>query len=307
MEKIIIDTDIGVDDAFAVAYGAKYCDLLGITTVAGNIGVDQATKNAKFFTKLMGIDCPVCRGLSRPLVKEQTPPATHVHGNDGLGDAYDNPCDSNAPDAISFIIDTVMSHPHEVILAPIGPLTNIAIALNKEPRLAENIKRIVLMGGAFGTKGHAGNATPLAEFNIWKDPHAADQVFTSKVDVVVVPLDVTHQVNLTADEVASTHNEPLIKISQFYLNFNQQVEGFAGMCVHDALTIDYILHPESYTAKKAATRVVCGGISDGQTVMRTTKLGVDPNPFGQEIKEQTVLLDVNVANVKADLLSALSL
>lgn len=306
MEKIIIDTDIGVDDSFAIYYGAKTCQLLGLTTVSGNVDVDQATKNAKFFVDKIGIDCNVYKGMSRPLVKPNSEFATIVHGKDGLGEVFDNTFDSNADDAIDFIIKTVMKNPHEVTLVPIGPLTNIAIALNKEPKIAKLIKRIVLMGGAFGTDGNSGNATPLAEFNIYKDPHAADQILSSDIDVTIVPLDVTHKVNLTEEEIKKTCNDTLIKISKFYLDFNQRVEGFNGMCVHDALTIAYILHPEYFTEKIAPTRVVCGGICDGQTIMRTTMMGVNKQPF-ENIKDKRILVGVEVDKVKESLLKTLSL
>lgn len=146
MTKVIIDTDIGVDDAFAIAYAAGYLDIIGITTVFGNVPVEQAVKNAKLFCEKINLGTKIYRGCSRPLAIEPAPPGTKVHGEDGLGGVFSNPHDSHAEDAISFIIDSIKSNPGEITLILIGPLTNISVALNQAPEIAELVKQVVIMG-----------------------------------------------------------------------------------------------------------------------------------------------------------------
>lgn len=150
MRTLIFDTDIGVDDAFALAYAARTQRLLGITTVFGNVAVGQAVKNARLFCEKMQIDAPVYRGCSRPLALTPSEPAK-LHGEDGLGDAFANAHSDAAPGAVQFIIDSVRAQPHEITLVAIGPLTNIASAINQAPDIIPLVKELAIMGGAFGT------------------------------------------------------------------------------------------------------------------------------------------------------------
>lgn len=304
MKKIIFDTDIGVDDAFALACAARTQQILGITTVFGNVAVGQAVKNARLFSQLIGCNAPVFRGCSRPLALSPSASATTVHGGDGLGDVLDNPFDEEAGNAVSFIIDTVRALPHEVTLVAIGPLTNIAAAINLAPDIIPLVKELVMMGGAFGTNGHAGNVTPHSEFNIWKDPHAADQVFSSALPVTVLPLDVTHEVLITGDEIRALNVPVLEQISRGYLQYSLAREGFEGMALHDTLTILWLTHPELFVTVKAPVRVVTEGITLGQTLHKVSPLASRFDPYA-DCRAQTLCLGVEAEKVKAAFLAIL--
>jgi inosine-uridine nucleoside N-ribohydrolase len=304
MRTIIFDTDIGVDDAFALAYAAKTQTILGITTVFGNVPVDQAVKNARLFSQQIGLDVPIFRGCSRPLALSPMVNSTTVHGGDGLGDVLTNPFDGQADNAISFIIDSVKAHPGEITLVAIGPLTNIATAINLAPEIIPLVKELVIMGGAFGTNGHAGNVTPHSEFNIWKDPHAADQVFASALPLVILPLDVTHEVLITGEEIRALNVPVLTSISKGYLKYSLEREGFEGMALHDTLTLSWLSHPELFTTVNAPVRVVTEGITLGQTVRKTTELASRFNPY-QHCRAQTLCLEVDAEKVKQAFLSCL--
>lgn len=304
MQKIIFDTDIGVDDAFALAYAAKTTEIVGITTVFGNVPVEQAVKNARLFSQKMGIDAPIYRGSSRPLACAPTPPAWTVHGEDGLGGVFDNTQSGAADSAVEFIIQRVRSCPGELTIVAIGPLTNIATAINLAPDIVPLIKRVVIMGGAFGTLGHAGNVTPFAEFNIWKDPHAADQVLSSALRVVVLPLDVTHQVQVTGDEIRTLNQPVLDAISRRYLQYSHEKEGFEGMALHDTLTLSWLNHPEWFGMTASPVRVVTEGIARGQTLRKLHNLASRDDPFACGGVQQ-LCLAVETDLVKAHFLAAL--
>lgn len=304
MRKIIFDTDIGVDDAFALAYAAKTQNILGITTVFGNVPVGQAVKNAKLFAHQIGLKTPIFRGCSRPMGLAQVGNSAKVHGSDGLGDALSNPFDEQADNAVSFIIDTVKALPGEVTLVAIGPLTNIATAINLAPEIIPLVKEVVIMGGAFGTHGHAGNVSPQSEFNIWKDPHAADQVLSSALPVVVLPLDVTHEVLITGEDIRGLNVPILTQISKGYLKYSLEREGFEGMALHDTLTISWLNHPDLFTAVKTPVRVVTEGITLGQTLRKLTHLASRFNPFA-DCSEQTLCLEVDAEKVKQAFLDCL--
>ncbi|ROR08774.1 nucleoside hydrolase [Erwinia sp. JUb26] len=304
MQKIIFDTDIGVDDAFALAYAAKSTDILGITTVFGNVSVEQAVKNARLFSQKIGLNVPIYRGSSRPLACAPTPPALQVHGKDGLGGVFDNPCSGEADNAIHFIINRVRQHPGEITLVAIGPLTNIAAAINQAPDIVAKVAQLVIMGGAFGTLGHGGNVTPFAEFNIWKDPHAADQVLSSQLKIVVLPLDVTHQVQISGEDIRSLNRPELEAISRSYLQYSLEKEGFEGMALHDTLTIAWLNHPELFGITQSPVRVVTEGISRGQTLRRLHPLASRDDPFAAA-GIQKLCLAVDSERVKAHFLVAL--
>lgn len=308
MEKIIIDTDIGIDDAFALRYAMLTQHVLGITTVNGNVNADKATKNAKLFCDHYGLRVPVCKGASRPLVlPASNPDASDVHGDDGLGNCLPNTFDAYTQDnAVNFIINTVKANPHEVTLVTIGPLTNIALALNICPELAGLIKKLVIMGGAFGTKGHTGNMSNFAEFNVWKDPQAADQVMQADIPTVIVPMDVTMEVLLTPQDVDSLHDPFLSAISRVYLEFYTQQRHEEGMAVHDAMTIEYLLHPEVFAMQKKPVRVSCEGITIGQTLMPVSIMPVEDAAF-ENMPVKTICTGVLSDAVKEHLLGTLRL
>ncbi|MBO2804135.1 nucleoside hydrolase [Providencia rettgeri] len=192
MNKIIIDCDPGVDDAVAIflALASPEIELIGITTVAGNVELEKVHNNARQLLALANRqDIPLVKGCERPLMSKSGS-KTHVHGTDGLAGvllpASDYP--NYSGHAVDFIIDTVMSNPGEITLCTIASLTNIAVAIIKEPKLVDNVKDIVVMGGAAFTQG---NITPAAEFNFYVDPHAAHIVFDSARHITMLGLDVT--------------------------------------------------------------------------------------------------------------------
>ncbi|MEN5017353.1 nucleoside hydrolase [Erwinia sp. Eh17-17] len=304
MQKIIFDTDIGVDDAFALAYAAKSMDILGVTTVFGNVPVEQAVSNARLFSQKIGLDVPIYRGSSRPLALAPSAPAWDVHGADGLGGVFDNPWNGAADNAIHFIINSVRAHPDELTLVAIGPLTNIALAINQAPDIVPQIKQLVIMGGAFGTLGNSGNVTPFAEFNIWKDPHAADQVLNSALPVVVLPLDVTHRVRVSGDDIRALRHPVLEAISRSYLQYSLEKEGVEGMALHDTLTIAWLNHPSWFGITESPVRVVTDGISRGQTLRQLNSVASCDDPFAG-CRVQKLCLSVEAEKVKKHFLDTL--
>lgn len=186
---VILDCDPGYDDALAIIAAARHCELLGITTVSGNVSLEKTTRNALLTTQILGLDTAVYAGADRPLVADPHR-AESIHGTSGLDGITLPPLRRSAArqDAVGFIIDTVRSR-EDVWLVAIGPLTNVALALRTAPDLASRLKGISIMGGGITF----GNATPVAEFNILADPEAADVVFRAPVRRIVAPLDLTHQ------------------------------------------------------------------------------------------------------------------
>ncbi len=188
--KMILDCDPGVDDALAIAFahGHPGIELLGITTVAGNVGLDRTTENALAVCEFIGASVPVTAGCATPLIRSVLD-ARHVHGESGLGGATLPPPAARPADghAIDFITETARTAPGEVTLVATGPLTNIALAVRREPRLVQWVRDFVIMGGSSGR----GNTTPAAEFNIWADPEAAAAVFGAGWTVTMLGLDVT--------------------------------------------------------------------------------------------------------------------
>src|SRR5919201_306923 len=196
--KVILDCDPGHDDALAIllAHGNPAIELAAITTVAGNQTLDRTTLNARRVCSLAGIhDVPIVAGSERPLTRDLVT-APHIHGQSGLdGPAWGPPTVPLAPDhAVDLIVSLVMASPGEITLVPTGPLTNVALALRREPRLVSAVREVVLMGGAY-TRG---NETPAAEFNVFVDPEAAAIVFGAGWPVTMVGLDLTHQALATA-------------------------------------------------------------------------------------------------------------
>ena len=240
---LILDVDTGTDDALALAYAVESpaIDLVAVTTVAGNVDVEKATANTLAVLDWLGAaETPVHRGASRPLVRPHQG-ATHVHHAGGLGGAEIPPSARSigADRGPAAIIRLARGRPGELTLVCLGPLTNLAIALNVEPRLPELLKAVVIMGGAYHVPG---NTTPLAEFNIFIDPEAAQQVFAAPfADLTAVGLDVTHQVALTRDDwdaaLARTDLWPSAAILREVGRFTFQSLGRDGFYLHDPLAV----------------------------------------------------------------------
>ncbi|MDM9628399.1 nucleoside hydrolase [Rhizobium sp. S152] len=277
MHKVIYDTDPGVDDAMALLFLHRHpeIDLIGITTVFGNASIETTTRNALFLKREWDIAAPVAKGADvtiDPSRKEGAWP-TFVHGDDGLGN-IDVPATVDLPvdprPAYKFIIDTVRANPGEVTLVAVGRMTNLALALKEDPEIAGLVKQVVIMGGNFYVPG---NVTPVAEANIHGDPEAADIILTAPWKVVVIGLDVTAITTMSRGylgEMAARGDDAvklLDRLSQFYIDFYKHaVED--GMMVHDSCACVYVVAPELFTTITGSVRVVCGGIADGQTIVK---------------------------------------
>ncbi|MDA0369078.1 MAG: nucleoside hydrolase [Proteobacteria bacterium] len=257
-KTILIDCDPGQDDAvmLLLAFGARdELDILGITTVAGNVPLAKTQRNARIICELGGVtDIPVFAGCDRPMMRHLVT-AEHVHGREGIdGTAiYDPTLPLQTQHAVDFIVDALMKAADDSItLVPTGPLTNIGMAIVREPRILPKIREIVLMGGAMR---EGGNTTPSAEFNIYVDPHAANIVFRCGRPIVVMPLDVTHQVITTGARVESFANignvtgNAVKAMMEFYNRFDEDKYGTDGGPLHDPCTIAYLLAPDLFSGK----------------------------------------------------------
>lgn len=249
MQKLIIDTDPGIDDALALllALSAKSeLEVEAITTVNGNVGVDQVTKNVFRILDVAGrSDIPVYKGNGKPLMRENDN-CEEFHGDDGLGNLgfKEVPGTVKEEHAVDFLIRKVREEKGEITLVPIGPLTNIAQAVQKDPEFAKNVKEVVIMGGA----EHGGNMSPHAEFNFWTDPEAAKIVFQAGFErVTMVGLDATNYVFLspTLRELLYLINTPVSrfihKITRVYADGHWEIEKKLGCELCDVLTIAYLL------------------------------------------------------------------
>ncbi len=273
--KIIIDTDPGIDDAMAIFYAldSPEVEVVWLTTIFGNARTETSTYNALALLELAGrSDVPVARGADAPLVAPFAGPADFVHGIDGQGDAGIPAPTKSAidDDAAHFIVRTVMASPGQITLVPVGPLTNIALAMQLEPRLTENVREIVLMGGNAFTHG---NATPAAEANVHNDPEAADIVFGASCPITMAGLDVTEKVHMSSLDLArigrmgNPRADHLARILPFYLHFHEITDGLDGIHVHDSTAISYLIAPDAFTWEEYAIRVDCGdSFARGQTI-----------------------------------------
>jgi purine nucleosidase len=271
-KRIIIDTDPGIDDAlaFLLALASPEIKLEALTTTQGNVTLEKATRNALSVLELAHAGhIPVVSGSVVPLIQPLRASA-QVHGESGIG-ASKLPEPGSKPlprHAVDYLIERVLAEPGQISIFPIGPLTNIAMAIRKEPRFSEAVKELVIMGGAILEHG---NVTPLAEFNIYVDPHAAHIVFHSGIPITLIPLDVTHKCLLTWE-----HVERLMKIdspiSRFivdavkvYLKSSIDL-GYEGSALHDPLTLATIIAPELLTLREYYVDVdISGGVSMGKT------------------------------------------
>ena len=271
MQKILIDTDPGIDDAMAIhlAFAHPGLEVVGLTSVFGNVHVDKATRNALRLVEMAGATCPVAEGAAAPLVQPLQPPAYFVHGPEGFGDIpAETPAGAPDPrDAARFIVDTVNAHPGEVKLCPVGPLTNIALALRLDPSITRKVRRVVIMGGAVECPG---NVTPHAEANIWNDPHAAAEVFAADWPMTLVGLDVTEQSRCTpADFAGLAGQSPLIggflnRAVPFYFEWHRKKEVLDGCFLHDPSAVLAVADPGLFTTRDVPIRVVTGGEEIGR-------------------------------------------
>jgi purine nucleosidase len=256
-DKIIIDTDPGQDDAFAIllALASPELEVLGITAVAGNVPLHLTEINIRKICELAKrTDIPVFAGCDRPMQRALRT-AEHVHGATGL-DGADLPSPImplQDQHGVDFMIETLRREdPGTVTLCPLGPLTNIATALTRAPDIASRIRRIVAMGGGLF---EGGNITPAAEFNIWVDPEAATIVLGSGIPLTMIPLDVTHKVLTTRDRIAAIRaiGTPLAQAAagwlEFFERFDEAKYGTDGGPLHDPNVIAWLLRPDLYEGR----------------------------------------------------------
>lgn len=273
--KLIIDTDPGIDDAMAIFYAAAAddIDIIGLTTIFGNVTVEQATRNALLLLEWAGLEnVPVAQGAHKPRTLPAFPPSHNVHGAEGFGEMpAQTPKDTAIREsAAAFLVRKAREHKGELVLCPIGPLTNIADALDLDPEFATNVSRIVLMGGSLE---EGGNITPHAEANIYHDPHAAERAFASGANITMVGLDVTHRILCTAEDFdAMEHAAPKLggminEMSRFYLHFYTTVGKHDGCSLHDPAAVIACTHPELFTPRSVPIEVTCDGDASGATIL----------------------------------------
>lgn len=310
MKRVIIDSDTAVDDfaAIAVALLSPELDVLGISTVFGNLDVHQATLNAKYLLSLLEKSVDLRKGSPRQMVpKFETetgllaePPfyGKFVHGDSGLGD-HERPAiewEDAEQAAVPWIVEQVMASPGEIWILALGPLTNIALALLAEPRLKSNVAGIVFMGGR--TSG-PGNVRPLSVANAWNDPEALHTVLHSGVeDLVMVPQDCTHSAR-TSDEqlerirrLGSPVAKAIYESAQFYRDKYREKEPEApGVPLHDVTALGFLIDPDKYDVKRLFVTVDLGAeMTRGQTIVDTRVKG----PFRDQYTRQvTVCMGVD--------------
>jgi len=271
--RIILDCDPGHDDAMAIllAHGTPEVTLSAITTVAGNHTLELTTLNALRVCTLAGIsDVPVAAGCAAPLVRPLVT-APEIHGTTGLeGHAWEEPAARAVPDhAVDMIVDMVMASPGEITLVPIGPLTNIAMALRKEPRIAERVREVVMMGGSYT----GGNVTAAAEFNVYVDPEAAAIVFGAPWPLTMIGLEVTRlaaageTIFERIESLDSPVSRAVVGMLRFYQAQHLRETGVSDPPVHDPCAVACVARPELVPCREAYVEVeLAGRLTTGMTV-----------------------------------------
>ncbi|MBE9061016.1 nucleoside hydrolase [cf. Phormidesmis sp. LEGE 11477] len=285
--KIILDTDPGGDDIFAFLWvlslvKQQHASLVAVTAAEGNVTARQTFTNSKQILELTGFaDIPVGRGVSLQQDLKGDSRAEHIHGADGMGNLSQTlppaTCDySSAIQADELLIEQLNSNPGTITIVAIGPLTNLAAAEIKQPGILQKAKEIIVMGGAFYS---AGNVTPTAEFNIWFNPEAANVVFDSRDDIVVLPLNVTRKLVFTQDMaetvIQSNPHSPLaqfvVQLCQFMIGTTleyRETSGEPGFLVHDAATLGYLFYPDTLMMQRARVQIETQGEwTKGQTLI----------------------------------------
>ena len=282
-QKVILDVDTGTDDAVALMLAALHpeLDLIGATTVNGNVPVDYCTENSLRDFDHIGIAVPVYEGVDRPIQRDDFPiPRGDIQSSNAVHGGYlDIPASTSrkqATGAVEFLIETYLAASDEIILVPVGPLSNVATALTREPRLKDRIPELVIMGGA----NRYGNVTPRAEFNVWADPEAARIVINSGVrKITLVPLDATHQALVSLDDCAALRalGTPAGDAAATFTE--RRIQGYDttqpmkrphAAPVHDALAVAAIVDPAVITTHHLHVDVeTTGELTVGETVVDT--------------------------------------
>ena len=272
-QKIIIDTDPGIDDAMAIHMGFAdpRLEIVGLTTIFGNVTGAQATRNALHLADMAHHPAAVAGGAGIPLRRDPQPPADFVHGPEGFGD-LPAPVPARTADpreAARFLVESCAANPGEIVICAVGPLTNLAAALILDENITRTAARVVVMGGSAARHG---NVSDCAEANIWNDPHAADAVFAADWDVTMVGLDVTERTQCTPDDFAAIAGQsPIIggflcDATAFYFDFHQAKTGKRICFMHDPSALMAITNPELFGFEATPISVVCEGEEIGRTV-----------------------------------------
>ncbi len=283
-KHILFDTDPGIDDALAIllALASPELQVDGISVINGNCSVDNGVTNTLAVLELAKANhIPVARGFELPLVRP-TLLAPETHGNTGLG--YTKlPLPKTKPVAqhsVDFLAEKILSAPGEITLVCIGPLTNVAVAIRKEPRIVQSVKEVIIMGGAIR---HQGNTTPVAEFNVYVDPHASHMVYHSGMPITLVPLDVTYQCILTLDDVRRLQKikSPIPQFvadsTRFYMEFHDEFQKIEGCVINDPLALALTFAPELCDYEEHYVDVdISGGVSLGNTYADFYKMTKKP-------------------------------
>ena len=265
-------------------------DVVGITTTFGNVTAAQAATNALYLTAIAGqAQIPVTRGVARAMVRQSEAKFDFIHGGDGLGNlasrvATTNPLDPRS--SAQFMVDMARAQPGQITLVAVGPLGNVALALQLEPLLPQLLKEVIIMGG---TVLEPGNVSPVAEANVWNDPHAADKVFTAGFKLTMVGLDVTHRVIVPVSLVQAIANKQrhiatdvLAHAVGFYANFYSNlyphVAKIHGCFGHDVLAFICLTNRELFSLESGRVRVALDGIAQGQTMMNRKQFIDYPQP-----------------------------
>lgn len=291
--KMILDLDTGVDDAMALAYAVAHpdIDLIGVTTVYGNVAQQTSVENTLNLLDLLNQkNVPVYAGANKPTGASSVYVANdiikNIHGNNGVGNV-DLPKSTRTvekEDAVDFIIESAKKYGKDLYIVATGPETNLAAALKKDPELGKQVGKIVVMGGALIVEG---NMSPYAEANIVNDPVAANEFFTSGTPFTMVGLDVTLRPNLTKEdtqkwrELGTPSGKAYADIVDFYIDFYTK-GGLKGCALHDPLSVAVAMHPEYVTTIKLPMKVITSGKDIGRTIAVTEKLN-DPNAANVDV------------------------
>ena len=293
--RILLDCDPGVDDTFAIYTALRFCDLVAITSVAGNVGVDHTTRNALGVVELSGADTPVYRGAAGPLNGSPVDDARHVHGEAGLGGAaLPEPRRSEqAEDAVDALLE--LTRDGDTAVVAVGPLTNLALALERDPSWPERVPRGVIMGGSLD----AGNVTAAAEFNILADPEAAAIVFEAGFDLTMAGLNLTRQVQMGTPEIERLRasNSPTAILGadalEFYADFSSQVYGIPKSAMHDPCAVLEVARPDLFERRELHVAVE----TTGEHTRGMTLCDLRPNPAPANTKVMTTAAAQSVVDL----------
>ena len=279
-KPIIIDCDPGVDDAIALmlALNSSALSVQGITVVAGNVPLALTQRNARQICELVGRqDIPIYAGCPRPLVRSLIN-AEEIHGKTGLDGATlpEPTLPLQTIHAVNYLIQTLQAAPEPITLATLGPLTNLAVAIIQVPSILAKIASIVMMGGGITH----GNVTPMAEFNIYADPHAAHVVFETGVPITLISLDITHQVLTTPERLAAIQavetrvSQVAFDLLSHYGKADRETLGLAGAPLHDPCVMAYLLRPDLFATAPGSVKVETNSpLTLGQTIVSSPKAG----------------------------------